>query len=150
MNDNLVKWHKIIETKDTNLLLDILDDDVTFHSPVVHTPQKGKKITYLYLSAALQVFLSGDFRYIREVTNERETFLEFEVEIDGILINGIDMISWSSEGKIIDFKVMIRPLKAINLIHQKMSEILSKYQEKSSKKSHFLHSCKREIYYKLF
>jgi len=137
MNDNLVKWHKIIETKDTNLLLDILDNDVTFHSPVVHTPQKGKKITYLYLSAALQVFLSGDFRYIREVTNERETFLEFEVEIDGILINGIDMISWSSEGKIIDFKVMIRPLKAINLIHQKMSEILSKYQEKSSKKSHF-------------
>ena len=129
MNEYLVRWHKIIETKNTSLLLDVLDDEVVFHSPVVHTPQKGKKVTYLYLSAALQVFLSGDFRYTREVVNDKDTFLEFEVELEGVMINGIDMISWNSDGKITDFKVMIRPLKAINLIHQKMGEILLRHQK---------------------
>tara|TARA_R110002073_G_scaffold8207_5_gene45863 strand:- start:76249 stop:76644 length:396 start_codon:yes stop_codon:yes gene_type:complete len=128
MKNNLAKWHEIIETKNVTLLSEILDDNVIFHSPVVHAPQKGKKITSLYLSAALQVFLEGDFKYLREVVNESETFLEFEVELDGVVINGIDMISWNSAGKIVDFKVMIRPIKAINLIHQKMGEILMKYQ----------------------
>ena len=87
-------------------------------------------MAYLYLSAALQVFLSGAFEYKREVVNDTETFLEFEAVIDGITINGIDMITWNKEGKIVDFKVMIRPLKGINLIHQKMGEMLIQYQKK--------------------
>jgi len=128
MEKNLAKWHEIVKTKNVALLSEILDDNVVFHSPVVHAPQKGKKITALYLSAALQVFLAGEFKYLREVINETETFLEFEVELEGITINGIDMISWNTAGKIVDFKVMIRPIKAINLIHQKMGEILMKYQ----------------------
>ena len=70
------------------------------------------------------------FKYVREVVNETETLLEFEVEIDGILINGIDMISWNDEGEITSFKVMLRPLKAVDLIHQKMGELLMKYQSK--------------------
>ena len=130
MNEYLVRWHKIIETKNTSLLLDVLDDEVVFHSPVVHTPQKGKKVTYLYLSAALQVFLSGDFRYTREVVNDKDTFLEFEVELEGVMINGIDMISWNSDGKITDFKVMIRPLKAINLINDNMTAMLGQLKSK--------------------
>ena len=128
MEKNLAKWHEIVKTKNVALLSEILDDNVVFHSPVVHAPQKGKKITALYLSAALQVFLAGEFKYLREVINETETFLEFEVELEGITINGIDMISWNTAGKIVDFKVMIRPIKPINLIHQKMGEILMKYQ----------------------
>ncbi len=128
MNTNLQTWHHIIFNQDRVKLSAILADDVVFYSPVVHTPQKGKKITFLYLSAAFDVFFNETFKYVREVVNETETLLEFEVEIDGILINGIDMISWNDEGKIISFKVMLRPLKAVDLIHQKMGEILMKHQ----------------------
>ena len=84
----------------------------------------------MYLSAAFVVLCNDTFKYVREVVNETDTFLEFEVEIDGILVNGIDMISWNSEGKITSFKVMLRPLKAVNLIHQKMGELLMRNQEK--------------------
>lgn len=129
MSNNLTKWHSIVTSKNTEGLLEILAEDVVFHSPVVHSPQKGKKMAYLYLSAALQVFLSGAFEYKREVVNDTETFLEFEAVIDGITINGIDMITWNKEEKIVDFKVMIRPLKGINLIHQKMGEMLAQYQK---------------------
>lgn len=129
MNQNTSYWHKIVKNKDVNLLFEILDDEVMFHSPVLHAPQKGKKLTQLYLQAALHVFLAGDFKYVREVENDLHSILEFELELDGIKINGVDMISWNDDGKIIDFKVMIRPLKAINLIHQKMGEILMRSQK---------------------
>lgn len=130
MNSNLKTWHSIIFNQDKAKLKEILADDVVFHSPVVHTPQKGKQITYLYLSAALSIFCNDTFKYVREVTNKTETLLEFEVEIDGVFVNGIDMISWNNEGKITNFKVMLRPLKAVNLIHQKMGELLMRNQEK--------------------
>jgi hypothetical protein len=130
MNTNLATWHEVIFNQDKAKLLEILADDVAFHSPVVHPPQIGKKLTFMYLSAALLVFFNDTFKYVREVVNDTETLLEFEVEIDGILINGIDMISWNDEGKITSFKVMLRPLKAVNLIHQKMGELLIKYQKK--------------------
>ena len=130
MNTNLATWHEVIFNQDRTKLLEILADDVVFHSPVVHSPQKGKKLTFMYLSAAFVVFFNDTFKYVREVVDDSETLLEFEVEIDGILINGIDMISWNDEGKITSFKVMLRPLKAVNLIHQKMGELLMKSQNK--------------------
>ena len=130
MNTNLETWHSVIFNQDKAKLSEILADDVVFYSPVVHTPQKGKQITFMYLSAAFVVFFNDTFKYVREVVNETETLLEFEVEIDGVLVNGIDMISWNAEGKITSFKVMLRPLKAVNLIHQKMGELLMKYQNK--------------------
>lgn len=130
MSNNLANWHQVISSQNKEKLSAILADDVVFHSPVVHKPQKGKQITFMYLSAAFVVLCNETFKYVREVENETETLLEFNVEIDGILINGIDMISWNDEGKIIDFKVMIRPLKAVNIIHQKMGELLIKYEHK--------------------
>jgi hypothetical protein len=117
-------WHELVRTRNTNGLSSLLADDVVFHSPVVHTPQLGKTITLQYLSAAFRVFCNDSFRYVRELTGPRDAALEFQVEIEGISVNGIDMIKWNDEGKIIEFKVMIRPLKAINLIHQKMADIL--------------------------
>ncbi len=131
MNDNLSKWHDVVSTRSMSKLSTLLADDVVFHSPVVHAHQKGKKLTFLYLSAAFKVFSNESFQYVREVANEKEAVLEFEVEIDGILINGIDMISWNDDGKITDFKVMIRPLKGVNIIHQKMGELFAKYQRGS-------------------
>lgn len=117
-------WHRLVQTRDAAGLKDLLAEEVVFHSPVVHTPQRGKKSTHMYLSAAFNVFFNDTFRYVREVVGENNAVLEFDVVIDGIQVNGVDMIAWDEHGKIVDFKVMIRPLKAINLIHQKMGQML--------------------------
>ena len=118
-------WHQIVRTRDAGGLGELLADEVTFYSPVVHTPQVGKAITTMYLTAALNVFGNESFRYVREVVGESDAVLEFETEIDGITVNGVDMIRWNTDGQITEFKVMVRPLKAINLIHQKMGEMLN-------------------------
>jgi hypothetical protein len=121
-------WHELVRNQNTKGLSSLLADNVTFYSPVVHTPQVGKDITVKYLSAAFHVFFNESFHYVRELTGPRDAALEFEVEIDGISVNGIDLIKWDEEGKIVEFKVLIRPLKAINLVHQKMSAILTANQ----------------------
>ncbi len=128
MSPTITAWHNIVRERDAKGLAALLADDVVFHSPVVHAPQRGKAITSLYLGAALHVFFNPSFRYVREVIGERDAVLEFEVDIDGIAVNGVDMISWNDEGTITDFKVMVRPLKAINLIHQKMAAMLQANQ----------------------
>ena len=124
----LTTWHELVKTRNTKGLKDLLADDVVFYSPVVHTPQAGKAVTAQYLSAAFHVFFNETFRYVREVVGPNDAVLEFEVNIDGIAVNGVDMIEWNDEGKIVEFKVMLRPLKAINLIHQKMGAMLQAKQ----------------------
>jgi len=126
----IARWHEMLETKDNSILDELLADDVTFHSPVVHTPQVGKEITKLYLASANQVFASGEFGYVREVIDGNNAVLEFATEIDGIHINGVDMIQCNDAGQIVDFKVLVRPLKAINLIHKKMGEMLQQLAAK--------------------
>jgi ketosteroid isomerase-like protein len=118
------KWHRLVEKRDAQGLDALLADEAVFYSPVVHTPQVGKAITKKYLAAAFQVFFNETFRYVRELQAERDAVLEFEVMLDGISVNGVDMIKWNDAGKITEFKVMLRPLKAVNLIHQKMAEML--------------------------
>jgi len=132
IEQTLKNWHKMLETGDNSLLADILAEDVVFHSPVVHTPQVGKPITTLYLSAASDVLGGDNFHYLREVVDGNHAILEFQTEIDGIKVNGVDMISFDDAGKINDFKVMVRPLKAINLVHQKMGEMLQQMAPKAS------------------
>ncbi len=119
-------WHELVEKKDAAALDRILADNVVFHSPVVHTPQAGKPITALYLTAALHVLNNDTFKYMREVVSGQNAVLEFQTVIDGITINGVDMLTWGDDGRITDFKVMIRPLKAINLVHKLMGEMLQK------------------------
>ena len=118
-------WHDFVHSRDVGVLEKLLADDVVFHSPVVHTPQRGRAITLLYLRGAMQVLGSPAFRYEREIRGERDALLEFATEIDGIHINGVDLIRWDDAGRIVDFKVMVRPLKAINVLHQKMGELLA-------------------------
>ncbi len=117
-------WHQVVASRDMAALDRLLADDVVFHSPVVHTPQRGKSLTRQYLTAAMQVLGGPGFRYVREVWSDTDAVLEFVNEMDGITLNGVDMIRWNSDGQIVDFKVMIRPLKAVNLLHQKMGEML--------------------------
>ena len=123
-NPTIAAWHELVNSRNAQGLDALLADDVVFHSPVVHTPQIGKKITTQYLAGAFHVFFNASFCYVREIVGPNDAVLEFTVEIDGISVNGVDMIKWNADGKIIDFKVLIRPLKAINLIHQKMAAML--------------------------
>ena len=118
-------WHRIVRDSDTAALDALLAEEAVFHSPVVHTAQRGKALTHAYLSAALRVPFNDSFAYVREVRGAADAVLEFEVEIDGVLINGVDMIRWNAAGQILDFKVMIRPLKALNLVHQGMAALLA-------------------------
>jgi predicted SnoaL-like aldol condensation-catalyzing enzyme len=123
-NDSLASWHQLVRTGDMSRLDAILSDDVVFHSPVVHTPQRGRQATARILTAAFHVLLHPSFRYVREVSDGNNSVLEFQVEIDEIAVNGVDMIKWDDDGRIAEFKVMLRPLQAINLIHQKMAQML--------------------------
>jgi ketosteroid isomerase-like protein len=124
----LAKWHELVQSRNIAGLNALLADDVVFHSPVVHTPQAGKALALMYLGAAFKVFFNESFRYVRELADGNGAILEFELEIDGVTINGVDMIRWNGEGGISEFKVMLRPLKAINLIHQKMAAMLQAKQ----------------------
>ena len=117
-------WHRLVRTRDSSSLNELLAEDSVFYSPVVHTPQRGRALTAWYLAAAFQVFFNESFRYVREIVGESDAMLEFETEIDGIVVNGVDLIKWNAAGKITEFKVMLRPLKAINLIHQRMAAML--------------------------
>jgi hypothetical protein len=143
----LEAWHRVVREMNDASLDEILAEDVVFHSPVVHTPQEGRALTKLYLMAAFNVLpgsldsessaqdttgqsadeskkSKGIFRYVREVVGDNDVVLEFRTEIDGISINGIDMIHFIDDGKIDDFKVMVRPLKAIQKLHEQMAAML--------------------------
>jgi ketosteroid isomerase-like protein len=120
-------WHEVISAgSSAEVLADILHEDVVFHSPVVHTPQKGRAITTAYLSAAGKTLGNDSFEYLREVVSGDTAVLEFRTEMEGILVNGIDMITFDQSGKIIDFKVMVRPLKAVNKVWEMMGAQLQK------------------------
>ena len=125
------RWHAAVDSQDMSALDDLLADDVVFHSPVVHTPQRGKALTTIYLTGAALVFRDAAFRYVREVVSASDAVLEFEAEIDGIHINGVDIVRWNADGKIVDFKVMVRPLKAINLLHAMMRRMLEQLGPKA-------------------
>jgi hypothetical protein len=118
------RWHEVAKSGDPAGLGALLAEDAVFHSPVVHTPQRGKELVTMYLAAAMQVLGASEFRYVREVVGERDAVLEFTAVIDGIHINGVDMFHWNESGRIDDFKVMIRPLKAVNLLHRMMAAML--------------------------
>ena len=118
-------WHRLVESVDPSGLDQLLADDAVFFSPVVHTPQRGKVLAKAYIAAAFQVFFNSSFRYVREIIGPSDAMLEFETEIDGVLVNGVDIIKWNESNRIVEFKVMIRPLKAIGLIHERMGAMLA-------------------------
>lgn len=129
---NLQSWFDyMMDGHDKTLLLDMLHDDVVFRSPVVHKPQEGKAITFAYLSAAGNTLGNGTFKYTRVFDCGDRAVLEFENEMDGIQVNGIDMIEWDADGKITDFKVMVRPLKGMQVVHAAMGKMLEQMKAKA-------------------
>jgi hypothetical protein len=118
------RWHEVARARDAAGLDALIADDAVFLSPVVHAPQRGKAITTAYLAAALKVLGEGDFRYVEQWIGERSAVLEFKTAIDGVEVEGVDIIGWNADGKIERFKVMIRPLKAIEAVRRRMAEAL--------------------------
>jgi len=116
------RWHNMMAEGTTEGLYELLSPDCVFWSPVVHSPQQGRDITFLYLSAAGQVF-DSDFRYVREIRDGDSAMLEFECKVDDTHVNGIDLIRISGD-HIVEFKVMVRPLKAVNKVHERMMAML--------------------------
>ena len=137
----LKNWHLHLKGQFPGGLDELLADDVVFFSPVVFTPQKGKEITKMYLGAAGNTFSGGDrekapvdpnsnFRYLKEILSGNHAVLEFETEVDGKYVNGVDIITCNDEGKITEFKVMIRPLQGLNIMHEQMKTMLEKMQSR--------------------
>jgi hypothetical protein len=134
------RWHAFLRGDLPGGLDELLDDDVVFYSPIVYTPQHGKELTSLYLHAAAATFpggsstpsSSGDgighFRYTKKAFSNDTAILEFETEMEGKYVNGVDIICCNDQGRIIEFRVMIRPLQAVNLVHQQMAAMLEQMQ----------------------
>jgi hypothetical protein len=122
----LAAWHAYMAGgEDPAALRAMLAEDAVFHSPVVHTPQAGADKVFAYLHAAAHVLGGGDFTYVRKLIDDDEAMLEFTRTVDGIHVNGVDIIRWNAEGKIIDFKVMVRPMKAMNKLWDMMAAQLA-------------------------
>ena len=121
----VARWHRLVGAPSVEALEPLVDDDAVFFSPVVHTPQRGKQRVVMYLAAAFGLLAGPSFRYVREIVGARDAMLEFETEIDGVQVNGVDLITWNEAGRIVEFKVMIRPLKAIGLVHERMAAMLA-------------------------
>ena len=125
----LARWHQILEAGSKPADLNsILSEDAVFHSPVVHTPQKGRPLVVAYLVAASKTLGNESFHYTREVVSRNVAVLEFKAVVDGIEINGVDIITFNKKGMITDFKVMVRPLKAINKVWEMMGRELERQQ----------------------
>jgi hypothetical protein len=120
-------WHTIVAARDPALLDDLLADDVEFRSPAVFTPQQGKALTTLYLSGAL-VVLRPSLRYVSEWYDERSAVLEFEASLDGFYVQGVDMLRWNAEGKVVSFTVMVRPLRGLEKLVELMARQLAASQ----------------------
>lgn len=122
----LKRWHAVIAGgSDPPALAAIVREDAVFHSPVVHTPQRGRALVVGYLAAAGQTLGNASFRYVRELVDGDNALLEFETEMDGVHVNGVDLIRFDADGMIADFKVMVRPLKAVNKVWEAMAAQLA-------------------------
>lgn len=125
----LERWHAVIDGgSEPAALAAIIREDAVFHSPVVHTPQRGQALVVAYLAAAGQTLGNASFRYVRELIDGENALLEFETELDGIHVNGVDLIRFDKDGRIADFKVMVRPLKAVNKVWEAMAGQLARVQ----------------------
>jgi hypothetical protein len=124
-SENLARWKAYMAAPDHAALWGMLHADAVFESPVVHTPQQGRAIVCKYLAGADQVLGGANFHYTREWCAADSAIIEFETIIDGITVNGIDMITWDAAGLITHFKVMVRPLKAMQIVHARMAAMLA-------------------------
>jgi hypothetical protein len=118
------RWIDTVEGDGDARIEDLLAEDAVFYSPAVFAAQEGRDKTAVYLRAAAKLFGGNDFRYVGQWFGERSAVLEFVADIDGVHVNGVDMITWNDDGLITEFKVMLRPFKALQTVIPKMAELL--------------------------
>lgn len=118
-------WHRLMRARDAAGLDDLIAEDCVFQSPAVHSPQRGKALTIKYLSAAQKVLGTPSFHYVEEWIGEHSAVLEFELDLDGIHVNGVDIIHWNADDRITNFRVMIRPVKALQAVMPAMADVLA-------------------------
>lgn len=121
----VASWHAAVDARDPALLDRLLADEVVFRSPAVFAPQEGKQLTTAYLAAAMVVF-GPSLRYIEEWYNDRSAVLEFEAELDGSFVQGIDLLRWNDDDQLIEFTVMVRPFRGIEKLIELMAGQLSR------------------------
>jgi hypothetical protein len=121
------RWLAVVEDGHTEDLDDLLAEDAVFYSPAVFTPQQGREKTSMYLRAAEKVFSTTDFHYVEMWFGERSAVLEFAAVLDGVTVEGIDMVHWNAEDKITSFKVMVRPIKGLQALMPRMAELLASH-----------------------
>lgn len=109
------RWHDVVAAQDPTLLADLLDDDVVFRSPAIHAPQPGKELTTGYLTAALAV-LGPTLRYVDEWADDHSAVLEFEAQVGGRTVHGVDMLRWNADGRLTSFTVMVRPFSGLQQV----------------------------------
>ena len=119
------RWLGVIEGGRIDELEEMLAEDAVFYSPAVFAPQRGRALAAAYLRAAEQMFSGTDFHYVNKWFDSHSAVLEFAAEVDGLTVEGIDMIHWNDAGEITSFKVMIRPFKALQGVIGKMAELLA-------------------------
>ena len=118
------RWIDIIDNGRTDGLEALLAENAVFYSPAVFTPQEGRATTLAYLTAAVKVLGGSNFRYVGQWFADRSAVLEFVADLDGIHVNGVDVIHWNDDDEIVEFKVMLRPLKALQAVMPAMAELL--------------------------
>lgn len=119
------QWLDVIENGQTAGLNDMLAEDVVFYSPAVFTPQRGRAIAAAYLRAAEQMFAGTGFHYVNTWIDSHSAVLEFTAEVDGIAVEGVDILQWNDAGQLTTVKVMIRPFKGLQVVIAKMAELLA-------------------------
>jgi hypothetical protein len=117
-------WHAVVDSGDPALLDDLLADDVVFRSPAVFAPQPGKDLTALYLRGAMAV-LGPSLRYVAEWYGPSSAVLEFEAELDGLYVHGVDMLRWNENDQLVGFTVMVRPMRGLTKLVELMQRQLT-------------------------
>jgi hypothetical protein len=125
MSPNVVAvWHEAVTKNDPSAFEALVADDAVFESPALHKPQVGKAMVSMYLRGAMMVLNNGTFRYVEEWVSARSAVLEFEATVDGFVVNGVDIIRWNDEGRVMSFKVMVRPFKGLTALMAAMKKLL--------------------------
>lgn len=116
-------FRSAIESHDVEAAIALLTDDVEFHSPVVHSPYRGRDAVAPILRAVVEVF--EDFRYVAEIgEGADEHVLVFRAHVGDREVEGIDLVRVNEDDLIDDFTVFVRPLSGLNALAARMAEEL--------------------------
>jgi hypothetical protein len=111
-----------VEAKDLSRIDALFDEDAVFRSPVVYRPYEGREAIKTILGAVLRVF--EDFRYAAQLEDGDTAVLAFETRVGEREVQGIDMLTFGADGRIVELTVMVRPMSGMHALAERMRELL--------------------------